>query len=79
MPAGIKKVDRDEMDSNIDCPTYANVEAFKHEPSRVFSQHSVHRQWWKRPSGVAAVCLALLCILLLAVVMGLSLRLSKSN
>ncbi|XP_052320896.1 CD209 antigen-like protein E isoform X8 [Oncorhynchus keta] len=35
-------------------------------------QHSVHVQWWKRPSGVAAVCLGLLCVLLLAGIIGLS-------
>ncbi|XP_029602371.1 C-type lectin domain family 4 member E-like [Salmo trutta] len=29
-------------------------------------------QWWKRPSGVAAVCLGLLCVLLLAGIIGLS-------
>uniref|UniRef100_A0A673ZQ93 C-type lectin domain-containing protein n=1 Tax=Salmo trutta TaxID=8032 RepID=A0A673ZQ93_SALTR len=33
---------------------------------------SVHFQWWKRPSGVAAVCLGLLCVLLLAGIIGLS-------
>ncbi|XP_055765945.1 C-type lectin domain family 4 member M-like isoform X1 [Salvelinus fontinalis] len=33
---------------------------------------SVHVQWWKRPSGVAAVCLGLLCVLLLAGIIGLS-------
>ncbi|XP_052320873.1 C-type lectin domain family 17, member A-like isoform X6 [Oncorhynchus keta] len=33
---------------------------------------SVHVQWWKRPSGVAAVCLGLLCVLLLAGTIGLS-------
>uniref|UniRef100_A0A4W5Q7E2 C-type lectin domain-containing protein n=1 Tax=Hucho hucho TaxID=62062 RepID=A0A4W5Q7E2_9TELE len=32
----------------------------------------VHFQWWKRPSGVAAVCLGLLCVLLLAGIIGLS-------
>ncbi|XP_031670779.1 C-type lectin domain family 4 member M-like [Oncorhynchus kisutch] len=35
-------------------------------------QHSVHVQWWKRPSGVAAVCLGLLCVLLLAGIIGLA-------
>uniref|UniRef100_A0A4W5MPY9 C-type lectin domain-containing protein n=1 Tax=Hucho hucho TaxID=62062 RepID=A0A4W5MPY9_9TELE len=29
-------------------------------------------QWWKRPSGVAAVCLGLLCVLLLVGIIGLS-------
>ncbi|XP_064859741.1 C-type lectin domain family 4 member E-like isoform X1 [Oncorhynchus nerka] len=37
-------------------------------------QHSVHVQWWKRPSGVAAVCLGLLCVLLLAGIIGLSVQ-----
>ncbi|XP_034147082.1 C-type lectin domain family 4 member M-like isoform X2 [Esox lucius] len=32
-------------------------------------------QWWKRPSGVAAVCLGLLCVLLLARIIGLSVHL----
>ncbi|XP_042173057.1 C-type lectin domain family 12 member B-like, partial [Oncorhynchus tshawytscha] len=40
-------------------------------------QHSVHVQWWKRPSGVAAVCLGLLCVLLLAGIIGLSLQYSN--
>ncbi|XP_036809793.1 CD209 antigen-like protein C [Oncorhynchus mykiss] len=37
-------------------------------------QHSVHVQWWKGPSGVAAVCLGLLCVLLLAGIIGLSVQ-----
>ncbi|XP_052320893.1 CD209 antigen-like protein 2 isoform X5 [Oncorhynchus keta] len=37
-------------------------------------QHSVHVHWWKRPSGVAAVCLGLLCVLLLAGIIGLSVQ-----
>ncbi|XP_045573597.1 asialoglycoprotein receptor 2-like isoform X2 [Salmo salar] len=40
-------------------------------------QHSVHFQWWKRPSGVAAVCLGLLCVLLLAGIIGLSVQYSN--
>ncbi|XP_029604806.1 CD209 antigen-like protein C [Salmo trutta] len=40
-------------------------------------QHSVHFQWWKRPSGVAAVCLGLLCVLLLAGIVGLSVQYSN--
>ncbi|XP_071264022.1 CD209 antigen-like protein E isoform X2 [Salvelinus alpinus] len=40
-------------------------------------QHSVHCQWWKRPSGVAAVCLGLLCVLLLAGIIGLSVQYSN--
>ncbi|XP_064813868.1 CD209 antigen-like protein E [Oncorhynchus masou masou] len=34
-------------------------------------QHSVFCQWWKRYSGAAAVCLGLLCVLLLAGIIGL--------
>ncbi|XP_031681594.1 uncharacterized protein LOC109883916 isoform X2 [Oncorhynchus kisutch] len=34
-------------------------------------QHSVHFQWLKRPFGVAALCLGLLCILLLAGIIGM--------
>uniref|UniRef100_A0A8C7I142 Uncharacterized protein n=1 Tax=Oncorhynchus kisutch TaxID=8019 RepID=A0A8C7I142_ONCKI len=34
-------------------------------------QHSVSCQWWKRYSGAAAVCLGLLCVLLLAGIIGL--------
>uniref|UniRef100_A0AAZ3PMF2 C-type lectin domain-containing protein n=1 Tax=Oncorhynchus tshawytscha TaxID=74940 RepID=A0AAZ3PMF2_ONCTS len=37
-------------------------------------QHSVHFQWWKRISGVAAVCLGLLYVLLLAGIIGLSVQ-----
>ncbi|KAM9398242.1 C-type lectin domain family 6 member A-like isoform 2-T2 [Salvelinus alpinus] len=40
-------------------------------------QHSVHCQWWKRPSGVTAVCLGLLCVLLLAGIIGLSVQYSN--
>ncbi|XP_064859737.1 C-type lectin domain family 4 member M-like [Oncorhynchus nerka] len=40
-------------------------------------QHSVHVQWWKTPSGVAAVCLGLLCVLLLAGIIGLSVQYSN--
>ncbi|CAB1327011.1 unnamed protein product, partial [Coregonus sp. 'balchen'] len=32
----------------------------------------MYPEWWKRPSGVAAVCLGLLCVLLLAGIIGLS-------
>ncbi|XP_045076526.1 C-type lectin domain family 10 member A-like, partial [Coregonus clupeaformis] len=48
---------------DIDDDTYPN------KPSVTFSANF---QWWKRPSGVAAVCLGLLCVLLLAGIMGLS-------
>ncbi|XP_052320890.1 CD209 antigen-like protein C isoform X2 [Oncorhynchus keta] len=42
-------------------------------------QHSVHFQWWKRISGVAAVCLGLLCVLLLAGIIGLSVQYVSKN
>ncbi|XP_036790037.1 CD209 antigen-like protein E isoform X1 [Oncorhynchus mykiss] len=46
-------------------------------------QHSVSCQWWKRYSGAAAVCLGLLCVLLLAGIIGLFLyqknQLTSSN
>ncbi|XP_020324394.1 CD209 antigen-like protein E isoform X1 [Oncorhynchus kisutch] len=57
--------------TDIDGQLYGNVGAFK--PSRSDGVvASVHVQWWKRPSGVAAVCLGLLCVLLLAGIIGLS-------
>ncbi|KAM9391026.1 uncharacterized protein ACWYII_034198 isoform 1-T1 [Salvelinus alpinus] len=57
-PDGMKNTD-------IDGQIYSNVRAFKPSP-RDGVVASVHFQWWKRPSGVAAVCLGLLCVLLLA-------------
>ncbi|XP_045569559.1 asialoglycoprotein receptor 1-like [Salmo salar] len=49
----------------------------------VGDQHSVFCQWWKRYSGAAAVCLGLLCVLLLAGIIGLLLyqrnQLTSSN
>ncbi|XP_042168992.1 CD209 antigen-like protein E isoform X1 [Oncorhynchus tshawytscha] len=57
--------------TDIDDQLYANVRAFKPSP-RDGVVASVHVQWWKRPSGVAAVCLGLLCVLLLAGIIGLS-------
>ncbi|XP_029605394.1 C-type lectin domain family 10 member A-like isoform X3 [Salmo trutta] len=57
--------------TDIDGKLYANVRAFKPSP-RNGVVASVHVQWWKRPSGVAAVCLGLLCVLLLAGIIGLS-------
>ncbi|XP_036809894.1 C-type lectin domain family 10 member A-like isoform X1 [Oncorhynchus mykiss] len=57
--------------TDIDGKLYANVRAFKPSP-RHGVVASVHVQWWKRPSGVAAVCLGLLCVLLLAGIIGLS-------
>ncbi|XP_064819243.1 C-type lectin domain family 4 member M-like isoform X1 [Oncorhynchus masou masou] len=65
----------DELDvmknTDIDGQLYANVRAFK-SSTRDGVVASVHVQWWKRPSGVAAVCLGLLCVLLLAGIIGLS-------
>uniref|UniRef100_A0AAZ3SU49 C-type lectin domain-containing protein n=3 Tax=Oncorhynchus tshawytscha TaxID=74940 RepID=A0AAZ3SU49_ONCTS len=57
--------------TDIDGQLYANVRAFK-PSTRDGVVASVHFQWWKRPSGVAAVCLGLLCVLLLAGIIGLS-------
>ncbi|XP_070297211.1 C-type lectin domain family 4 member M-like isoform X2 [Salvelinus sp. IW2-2015] len=57
--------------TDIDSQLYGNVGAFKPSP-RDGVVASVHVQWWKRPSGVAAVCLGLLCVLLLAGIIGLS-------
>ncbi|KAM9398897.1 uncharacterized protein ACWYII_031326 isoform 1-T1 [Salvelinus alpinus] len=57
--------------TDIDGQLYGNVRAFKPSP-REGVVASVHFQWWKRPSGIAAVCLGLLCVLLLAGVIGLS-------
>ncbi|XP_045569554.1 C-type lectin domain family 4 member M isoform X1 [Salmo salar] len=49
----------------------------------VGDQHSVFCQWWKKYSGAAAVCLGLLCVLLLAGIIGLLLyqrnQLTSSN
>ncbi|XP_036790035.1 C-type lectin domain family 4 member M-like [Oncorhynchus mykiss] len=49
----------------------------------VGDQHSVSCQWWKRYSGAAAGCLGLLCVLLLAGIIGLFLyqrnQLTSSN
>uniref|UniRef100_A0A8C7MDL0 CD209 antigen-like protein C n=1 Tax=Oncorhynchus kisutch TaxID=8019 RepID=A0A8C7MDL0_ONCKI len=65
----------DESDAtkntDIDDQNYSNVRAFKSSP-RDGVVVSVHVQWWKRPSGVAVVCLGLLCVLLLAGIIGLS-------
>uniref|UniRef100_A0A8C7J2U7 C-type lectin domain-containing protein n=1 Tax=Oncorhynchus kisutch TaxID=8019 RepID=A0A8C7J2U7_ONCKI len=41
-------------------------------PNKPSVTFSANFQWWKRPSGVAAVCLGLLCVLLLAGIIGLS-------
>ncbi|XP_070297327.1 C-type lectin domain family 4 member M-like [Salvelinus sp. IW2-2015] len=38
---------------------------------------SVHFQWWKRLSGIAAACLGLLCVLLLAGIIGQSFQYSN--
>ncbi|XP_031670490.1 C-type lectin domain family 4 member M-like [Oncorhynchus kisutch] len=65
----------DESDAtkntDIDDQNYSNVRAFKSSP-RDGVVVSVHVQWWKRPSGVAVLCLGLLCVLLLAGIIGLS-------
>uniref|UniRef100_A0A8C7MDK2 CD209 antigen-like protein C n=1 Tax=Oncorhynchus kisutch TaxID=8019 RepID=A0A8C7MDK2_ONCKI len=57
--------------TDIDDQLYSNVKAFKPSP-RDGVVASVHVQWWKRPFLVAAVCLGLLCVLLLAGIIGLS-------
>ncbi|CAB1327005.1 unnamed protein product [Coregonus sp. 'balchen'] len=57
--------------TDIDGQLYANVRAFKPSP-KDGDVASANFQWWKRPSGVAAVCLGLLCVLLLAGIIGLS-------
>ncbi|XP_031670771.1 C-type lectin domain family 4 member M-like isoform X2 [Oncorhynchus kisutch] len=57
--------------TDIDGQLYGNVRAFKPSPRNEVVV-SVHFQWWKRPSGVAAVCLGLLCVLLLAGIIGLA-------
>ncbi|XP_029622373.1 C-type lectin domain family 7 member A-like [Salmo trutta] len=57
--------------TDIDGQLYSNVRAFKPSP-RDGIVASVHFQWWKRPSGVAAVCLGLLCVLLSAGIKGLA-------
>ncbi|XP_042169641.1 CD209 antigen-like protein C isoform X2 [Oncorhynchus tshawytscha] len=59
------------QNTDIDDQLYANVGDFKPSP-RNGVVASVHVQWWKRISGVAAVCLGLLCVLLLAGIIGLS-------
>ncbi|XP_071264046.1 C-type lectin lectoxin-Phi2-like [Salvelinus alpinus] len=57
--------------TDIDGQIYSNVRDFKPSP-RDGVVASVHFQWWKRPSGIAAVFLGLLCVLLLAGIIGLS-------
>ncbi|XP_055769396.1 C-type lectin domain family 4 member E-like [Salvelinus fontinalis] len=60
---GVEDEEPDAMkNTDIDDQLYSNVRTFK----------PIHVQWWKRPSGVAAVCLGLLCVLLLAGIRGLS-------
>uniref|UniRef100_A0A8K9UPF5 C-type lectin domain-containing protein n=1 Tax=Oncorhynchus mykiss TaxID=8022 RepID=A0A8K9UPF5_ONCMY len=69
---GFKDDEPDAMkNTDIDGQLYANVRDFKPRP-RDGVVASVHVQWWKRPSGVAAVCLGLLCVLLLAGIIGLA-------
>ncbi|XP_071263874.1 CD209 antigen-like protein C isoform X1 [Salvelinus alpinus] len=69
---GFEDEEPDAMkNTDIDGQLYANIRVFKPRP-RDGVVASVHVQWWKRPSGVAAVCLGLLCVLLLAGIIGLS-------
>ncbi|XP_071001019.1 CD209 antigen-like [Oncorhynchus clarkii lewisi] len=69
---GFKDDEPDAMkNTDMDGQLYANLRAFKPSP-RDGVVASVHVQWWKRPSGVAAVCLGLLCVLLLAGIIGLA-------
>ncbi|XP_014065143.1 CD209 antigen-like protein E [Salmo salar] len=71
-PDGFEDEEPDAMkNTDIDGQLYSNVRAFK-PSTRDGVVSSVHVQWWKRPSGVAAVCLGLLCVLLLAGIIGLS-------
>ncbi|XP_064870407.1 C-type lectin domain family 4 member M-like [Oncorhynchus nerka] len=72
IPDGFEEDEPDAMkNTDIDGKLYANVRAFKPSP-RHGVVASAHVQWWKRPSGVAAVCLGLLCVLLLAGIIVLS-------
>ncbi|XP_045569434.1 hepatic lectin isoform X2 [Salmo salar] len=64
------KVENPTMQTmDIDKDTYANKPRKKDDIGVTFSANF---QWWKRPSGVAAVCLGLLYVLLLAGIIGLS-------
>ncbi|XP_052321006.1 CD209 antigen-like isoform X18 [Oncorhynchus keta] len=57
---------------DIDDDIYANQRPIvPRRKDGVGDQHSVSCQWWKRYSGAAAVCLGLLCVLLLAGIIGL--------
>ncbi|XP_064817900.1 CD209 antigen-like protein E [Oncorhynchus masou masou] len=66
----------DETDAmkntDIDGQLYSNVGAFKPSPRDAGVVASEPDNSGKRPSGVAAVCLGLLCVLLLAGIIGLS-------
>ncbi|XP_071002970.1 CD209 antigen-like protein E [Oncorhynchus clarkii lewisi] len=76
-PEPFKDDEPDTMkNTDIDDQIYNNLRAFKSSP-RDGGVASVHVQWWKRPSGVAAVCLGLLCVLLLAGIIGQSLQYSN--
>uniref|UniRef100_A0A4W5NGX1 C-type lectin domain-containing protein n=1 Tax=Hucho hucho TaxID=62062 RepID=A0A4W5NGX1_9TELE len=48
--------------------TYANASSFSASPR----EGAIYFQWWKRASRAAAVCLGLLCVLLLAGIISLS-------
>ncbi|XP_070295760.1 CD209 antigen-like protein C isoform X5 [Salvelinus sp. IW2-2015] len=66
---GVEDNEPDAMkNTDIDGQLYANVRAINISP-RDGVVASVHFQWWKRPS---AVCLGLLCVLLMAGIIGLS-------
>ncbi|XP_071264417.1 CD209 antigen-like protein C [Salvelinus alpinus] len=57
---------------DFDDSIYANQRPFMpRKKDGAGDQHSVSCQWWKRYSGAAAVCLGLLCVLLLAGITGL--------
>ncbi|NP_001140055.1 CD209 antigen-like protein A [Salmo salar] len=53
-----------DNDENI----YANASSSRASPR----EGAIYFQWWKRPSRAAAVCLGLLCVLLLAGIISLS-------
>ncbi|XP_064871431.1 C-type lectin domain family 10 member A-like isoform X2 [Oncorhynchus nerka] len=79
IPDGFEEDEPDAMkNTDIDGKLYANVRAFKPSP-RHGVVASAHVQWWKRPSGVAAVCLGLLCVLLLAGIIVLSVYYDNHN
>uniref|UniRef100_A0A674A4M3 C-type lectin domain-containing protein n=1 Tax=Salmo trutta TaxID=8032 RepID=A0A674A4M3_SALTR len=58
---------KEKLDTYVD----TNYNANKEQVLLVIICASVFCQWWKRYSGAAAVCLGLLCVLLLAGIIGL--------